>query len=106
MREYRHSPPLLAHFEGNVQALATGDLFLGWGEQPYFTEFDPTGKIVFDARFVDANSSYRGFRAPWTAAPATIPALDGLRAVAVPSACGGGRLRLGGTTSGAKRAER
>lgn len=71
----QHSPGLLAFFEGNLQVLPSGNVLLGWGQQPYFTEFDPRGKVVFDGRFVDANSSYRAFRFPWNGAPRTRPAV-------------------------------
>jgi hypothetical protein len=68
-----HSPALTASFEGNVQALPGGDEFVGWGQQPYFTEYDRSGQVVFDARFVDDNSSYRAFRFPWTGTPSAPP---------------------------------
>jgi hypothetical protein len=71
----QHSPPLLADFEGDVQSLKGGDQFLGWGQQPYFTEFDSRGQVVFDGRFVDANSSYRAYRFAWRATPHTPPAI-------------------------------
>ncbi|MBV9413474.1 MAG: aryl-sulfate sulfotransferase, partial [Solirubrobacterales bacterium] len=70
-----HSPEVAASFEGNVQALANGDAFLGWGQQPYFSEFDAQGNMVFDGRFVDANSSYRAYRFPWAGTPSTPPAV-------------------------------
>ena len=38
-----HSPALAASFEGNVQELPGGDDFVGWGQQPYFTEYDSRG---------------------------------------------------------------
>jgi hypothetical protein len=71
--EYRHSPPLLATYEGNVQLLPGGDRFLGWGQQPYFSEYTPGGQMVFDGRFVGGNSSYRAYRFPWTGTPQTAP---------------------------------
>jgi Arylsulfotransferase (ASST) len=70
-----HSPALAASFEGNVQALADGNSFVGWGQQPYFSEFDSRGQMVFDARFVGANSSYRAYRYPWTGTPTSPPAV-------------------------------
>ena len=68
-----HSPALAASFEGNVQALPNGDEFLGWGQQPYFSEFNSQGEAVFDGRFVDSNSSYRAYRSPWRATPRSAP---------------------------------
>jgi Arylsulfotransferase (ASST) len=70
-----HSPALAASFEGNVQELPGGDDFVGWGQQPYFTEFNAKGEVVFDGRFVDSNSSYRAYRFPWIGTPATVPAV-------------------------------
>lgn len=73
--QWIHSPGLLADFEGNIQQLPDGDHLIGWGQQPYFTEYDPTGQPVLDARFVSNTSSYRAYRFPWTATPAAPPAV-------------------------------
>lgn len=75
MLQDEHVPGLLAQYEGNVQPLSNGDGFLGWGEQPYFTEFNSRGRPVFDARFVDQNSSYRAYRFPWSGMPASKPSV-------------------------------
>ncbi len=72
---FDHAPQLLANYEGNFQQLSGGDKLLGWGQQPYFTEFNSRGKIVFDARFVGPNSSYRAYRFPWNGTPHTAPAI-------------------------------
>lgn len=75
VRVLQHSPPLLAHFEGNVQQLADGDEFLGWGQRPYFTEFS-AGRVVLDGHFVNSNPSYRAYLESWNATPATRPAIS------------------------------
>ncbi len=69
-----HSPPLLASFEGDDQELPGQDDFIGWGQQPYFSEFNAKGKLVFDGRFVDSNLTYRAYRFAWNATPAVPPA--------------------------------
>jgi hypothetical protein len=74
-----HSPPLLASFEGNEQEMPGGDDFVGWGEQPYFSQYDATGKLIFEGRFVDANISYRAYRFRWSGTPATPPAVATVR---------------------------
>ncbi len=71
-----HSPALAASFEGNVQELPGGDDFVGWGQQPYFTEFNSHGQIDFDGRFVGNNSSYRAYRFPWVGTPTTLPSVS------------------------------
>jgi arylsulfotransferase ASST len=73
--EYQHSPALAAAFEGNVQALPGGDQFVGWGQQPYFSEYNAKGQMMFDARFVDSNSSYRAYRFPWVGTPTGAPSV-------------------------------
>ena len=73
--EFDHSPHLLASFEGNVQSLPGGDSFIGWGQQPYFSEFNFRGQMLFDGHFADTNASYRAYRFRWVGLPQTAPAL-------------------------------
>jgi hypothetical protein len=68
-----HRPQLLAEFAGNDQTLPDGDSFVGWGGQPFMTEFNAKGQTVFDARFADQNSTYRAYRFAWAGTPATRP---------------------------------
>ena len=75
VREYDHPPQIASAFEGGEQILANGDTFVGWGQQPYFTEFDSNGHVNFDAHFTAPTSSYRAYRFPWNAQPPTTPAL-------------------------------
>jgi len=77
--EYFHHPALTADFEGSAQALSGGDTFVGWGQQPYFSEFTPAGKLDFDAHFVAPTSSYRAYRLPWSGDPVTFPAVAATR---------------------------
>ena len=70
-----HSPSVLSRYEGSDQLLHNGDSLVGFGSQPWITEFDSHGKTVFDARFVDANQSYRAYRYTWTGTPAAPPSI-------------------------------
>jgi hypothetical protein len=81
-----HKPnTLLAGTQGNVQGLdADGGIFVGWGSQGYFTEFGPSGDVLFDARLARGSDTYRAYRLPWSAAPPGRPAVaasDGGRTV-------------------------
>jgi Arylsulfotransferase (ASST) len=71
----QHSPALLADFEGNVQRLPDTDDFIGWGQQPYFTDYNSRGQLVLDGRFVGTTSSYRAYEFPWSGTPAVPPAV-------------------------------
>ena len=75
VKQYQHNPPLDTNFEGNAQELPNGDMFVGWGQQPYFTEFSAAGKQIFDARFTSNTSSYRAYRFQWTGQPTTPPSI-------------------------------
>jgi arylsulfotransferase ASST len=68
-----HQPGILAEFEGSVQDQPNGDQVVGWGGQPFITEFNRKGRPVFDAHFVGANSSYRAYRFVWNGMPRSRP---------------------------------
>ena len=70
-----HSPGLVAESQGNAQQLADGDWFVGWGQVPDFSEFDPSGTLLFDAHLPAHDQSYRSFREPWSGRPRHAPAL-------------------------------
>jgi hypothetical protein len=70
-----HTPALLAGSQGNDQVLPNGNSFVGWGEAPYVTELSPSGAVLFDAYLPYPGDSYRAYRFPWSATPATPPAL-------------------------------
>jgi hypothetical protein len=69
-----HTPAVLAESQGSMQALANGDWFVGWGQEPYFSEYGPTGSVLFDAHFPVHDDSYRAFRFAWTGTPVHLPA--------------------------------
>jgi hypothetical protein len=73
---FAHLPSVSTNFEGNVQQLPNRDLFVGWGQQPYFTEYSSSGRVLFDARFVDFTPSYRAYRYQWSGSPQTQPAIN------------------------------
>jgi hypothetical protein len=72
--QYTHRG-VLAGSQGNVQLLPTGNVFVGWGEVPRVSEFERSGRLVFDAILGRDYECYRAFRLPWRATPASAPAL-------------------------------
>jgi hypothetical protein len=78
-KQWVHAPALSSWFEGNVQQLPDLDEFVGWGQDPFFTEFDQHGRTVLDGRFVSNTASYRAYRFLWTGIPATPPAVAASR---------------------------
>lgn len=67
--------PLLAASQGNVQTLPGGNILVGWGGVPYVSELSSSGKLLFDAHFAPELIFYRAYRHPWSARPATPPAV-------------------------------
>jgi hypothetical protein len=80
VRNFVHDPPILAVDQGNMQRLPNGHYLIGWGHEPWFTEFGRRGKTVFDGRFGRGRvDSYRAYRFPWVGRPKYRPtaAIDG-----------------------------
>lgn len=65
----------IADTQGNVQTLPDGNLFVGWGSEPYFSEFSEGGELLFHAAFATWGESYRAFRLPWSGHPDDAPSV-------------------------------
>jgi hypothetical protein len=75
-REYSR-PPILAKSQGSMEPLSNGNVLVGWGDQPYYTEFYRDGGVALEARLPDGASSYRAVRFPWPGKGDGDPALAG-----------------------------
>jgi hypothetical protein len=84
---------LIAGTQGNRQALPNGNVFIGWGQQPFYSEFSKTGKLLLSVRYPDQNESYRAYRFAWKGKPTDKP-----RAAARPS---GNKTRVYASWNGA-----
>jgi hypothetical protein len=73
--EYTHPEKIFAATQGNVQILSNGNVFVGWGSEPRFSEFSHDGKLLFDASFPSDVESYRAFRFPWKGQPQEAPSV-------------------------------
>jgi outer membrane protein assembly factor BamB len=78
-RQLLHPLALQSSSMGSVQVLPNGNLFVGWGAEPFVSEFSPSGELLFDARLGTDYLSYRAFRLPWTAAGEDHPAIAASR---------------------------
>jgi hypothetical protein len=81
LAQYAHPTALSSGSQGNIQQLSNGDMFVGWGAQPYFSEFGATGQLLLDGHMHGPYQSYRTYRFPWTGTPTGTPAI----AAAAPS---------------------
>ncbi|KAF3385133.1 hypothetical protein F1880_001805 [Penicillium rolfsii] len=88
LQEFRHPSKLQAQSQGSVQVISPspsdlGNVFVGWGRCPTFTEHTSTGETVMDVQFSpwhslevpDALDNYRAYKMDWKATPWWDPAI-------------------------------
>jgi Arylsulfotransferase (ASST) len=56
---------LSASSQGNGQTLNDGNLVVGWGAQPYVSEFSRSGALLFNAKLPAGTVTYRAYRFDW-----------------------------------------
>ena len=68
---------VLSTSQGNTQILENSNVFLGWGSEPYISEFTADGTLVMQGQFgaENASMSYRAFKADWVGNPDSTPAM-------------------------------
>ena len=75
LHSFVHTPPIVAVDQGNMQKLPNGHYLVGWGHEPYVTEFGPRGTTLLDLKFgpsfgVDSD---RAYKFPWVGRPHAKP---------------------------------
>jgi hypothetical protein len=68
--------PLVVASQGDFQPLPSGNWFVGWGQEPYLSEFTPTGGVMIDAHLPYRYQSYTVFKFPWVGHPSEPPRLE------------------------------
>jgi EmrB/QacA subfamily drug resistance transporter len=69
-----------ADYMGDAQPLPGGGTFVGWGSEPYFSEYGRGGRLLIDAELPWPDVTYRATLAPWVGLPLTKPAAATRRA--------------------------
>ena len=75
VREYTFPEKLISTSQGNMQSLPNSNVLIGWGSQPFITEFSHDGQPLLEAHFPPDGESYRAFRFPWSGHPIEDPAV-------------------------------
>jgi hypothetical protein len=106
VRKYTHRPhPIKSRFMGNAEVLGNKNMLVGWGSEPYITEFSPSGRILLDVELPKGGMNYRALRAPWVGRPTTQPRIVARHGSAFVSWNGATEVRtwelLAGSSSGA-----
>jgi EmrB/QacA subfamily drug resistance transporter len=71
--QYTHGSGFDAEYMGSIQPLANGNEFVGWGSQPYFSEYDTAGRLLLDAVLPKPDISYRARLGQWVGLPLDSP---------------------------------
>ena len=75
VREYTFPEKLISTSQGSMQILPNSNVLIGWGSQPFITEFSHDGQLLLDAHFPPDGESYRVFCFPWSGHPLEDPAV-------------------------------
>ena len=71
---------VLSPSQGDVQQLTNTDRLVGWGQIGLVSEFSVQGALTFQLSLPKPVESYRAYRFPWSAQPATPPVIAASRA--------------------------
>ena len=69
LAQYSHGKDPGSAYMGDTQVLPNGNVFVGWGSQPNFSEYTKSGKLLLDATFPGPDLSYRATVANWVGRP-------------------------------------
>lgn len=80
--EYLPPAERVAGSMANAQQLPNGNMLIGWGARPYYSQYTPGGELIYDVchgdecmgeDFEGGGGSYRAYQFPWEGRPATDP---------------------------------
>jgi len=71
--QYTRGGSFDADYMGDTQPLPGGNVFVGWGSEPYFSEYDSSGRLLFEGELPGPDLTYRATLQPWVGLPLTAP---------------------------------
>ncbi|MCL6091608.1 MAG: MFS transporter [Actinobacteria bacterium] len=71
--QYVYAKGFDSAYMGDMQLLANGNVFIGWGSQPNFSEYSRSGKLLLNALLPGSDLSYRAEIANWVGLPLSPP---------------------------------
>jgi EmrB/QacA subfamily drug resistance transporter len=93
--QYVRERDFASDYMGDSQPQPNGNVFVGWGSEPYFSEYTHSGKLLLDAEFPWPDLTYRATLEQWVGLPLSPPA-----GVAIE---GGGKTTVYASWNGATR---
>jgi len=84
---YHNPEGQLSLAQGSAQVLRNGNMFVGWGTVPQFTEFSAQGDVLWhvhlekyqESKALANMQNYRVFKAPWVGKPRSEPKMVAYR---------------------------
>jgi EmrB/QacA subfamily drug resistance transporter len=73
LAQYGRSDGFDSDYMGDTQSLPGGNVFVGWGSEPYFSEYSRSGRLLFEAELPGPNLTYRATLEPWVGLPLSRP---------------------------------
>ncbi|WP_165358713.1 arylsulfotransferase family protein [Haloactinopolyspora alba] len=73
--EYLPPDGRLAASQGNLQVRDNGNVVIGWGAEPFYSEYTAEGELLYDAK-LSGGDNYRAYRLPWEGDPTRPPRLE------------------------------
>jgi EmrB/QacA subfamily drug resistance transporter len=71
--QYGQDANFAASYMGNAQPLPNGNVLVGWGSQPYLSEYSKSGKLLMYGVLPSPNIVYRVNRRAWAGEPLSKP---------------------------------
>jgi EmrB/QacA subfamily drug resistance transporter len=62
-----------SEYMGDTEALSNGNMFVGWGSEPHFSEYSRSGKLLFEGEFPTPDLTYRATLEQWVGLPLSPP---------------------------------
>jgi Arylsulfotransferase (ASST) len=98
VRQFQHPAKILAPNQGSARRQANGNMLVGWGAAPVFSEYSADGRLLFNGRLTRGKGNYRAVREQWTGRPDTRPDIAARRR--------GDRVRVWASWNGATEVAR
>jgi EmrB/QacA subfamily drug resistance transporter len=71
--QYGRDGGFTSDYMGDTQPLANGNVFVGFGSEPYFAEYSRSGKLLFEGELPGSDLTYRATLEPWVGLPLSPP---------------------------------
>jgi EmrB/QacA subfamily drug resistance transporter len=71
--QYGRDGGFTSDYMGDTQPLPNGNVFVGFGSEPYFSEYSQSGKLLFEGELPGPNLTYRATLQQWVGEPLSPP---------------------------------